>query len=225
MQVGSISGGSPYVNVQDGSVKVKEKIAQQIEESSRAKEQEKASAEKDPNVAVSTQSAQGDDLKVTKDGMESSKAGGTVQENSVDGVVAKKEDIRVTTNTDAAKILKEQIEKNKEQAKEERISGQKDNKEAAYKPQAEVDLTGKTKEQVEQLYLKGEISRYEYDKKMEENKEENVQNSQAADKQSELVKEVAGKKEEIMENKALFEASENGNQDIMAAAMNLGKIE
>lgn len=232
MQVGSISGNSPYVNTQDGSIRVRERIEEQIKEANKPSVQENAEQQKntvqqeeEKNVALNIQSAQGDNLKVTQDGMQSQQAGGTIKENSEDGVVAKKDDVRVTTNTDAARILREQIEKAKEESIEDRITGKESSNDEAYKPQAQVNLAGKTREQVEQLYRKGEISRYEYDKKLEESKEEGAVEDKAAAKQTELVETVAGQKEQMIENKALFDAAENGNQDVMTAAINLGKIE
>lgn len=223
MQVGSISGASPYMNTVDGSIRAKERISEQVQEDSRIKESQKQQ-EQDANVAVNVQSAQGDNLKVTQEGMQSVQAGGTIRENSEDGVVARKDDISVTTNTDAAKILKEQIEKAREKAEEDRDSRADEAKEPA-NTQSQVNLIGKTKEQIEQLYQRGDISRYEYDRKMEESEDKLAKGEQAADEQGELVKEVTSGQEKIMENKALFDAVENGNQDVMAAAVNLGKIE
>ena len=56
-------------------------------------------------TAISEVSKQGDELKVTKEGADSAKAGGTVLENNEDGLVAKQNEASIEANEDAMESM------------------------------------------------------------------------------------------------------------------------
>ena len=230
MQVGSVTGGqSPIysgsysVKTEDGAVRAKSEAAPKVDEKNQNGQEEKERV--DENVAVAAMSSQGDDLKVTRDGMQSQAAGGTVQEQNEDGVVARKDEVRVTTNADAAKILREQVEAAKEKANEDRLTGNEDEDEDEAAYSQDVSLIGKTKQQVEQLYRNGDISRYEYDQNMQQREEKQAANQVDAEEEGNVIEQAAGSEEAKIQNKAIFTAYENGNEDVMNAALNLAKTE
>lgn len=62
-----------------------------------------------PDLAVSYLSEQGDNLSVTKEGMQSQLAGGTIQTEGEDGTVARRDDIQITTENKVSERLKDML--------------------------------------------------------------------------------------------------------------------
>ena len=65
-------------------------------------------------TAISEVSKQGDELKVTKEGADSAKAGGTVLENNEDGLVAKQNEASIEANEDAMESMRAQIQETRD---------------------------------------------------------------------------------------------------------------
>ena len=68
----------------------------------------------DEKAAISETSEQGDELKVTKEGADSAKAGATVINNNEDGLVAKQNEASIEANEDAMESMRAQIQETKE---------------------------------------------------------------------------------------------------------------
>ena len=201
-------------------------------------------------IAVQETSKQGDELKVTERGLSSSEAGGRVEEKSEDGVVAKREDVTIESNTEAMEVMKAQIKEARDnQAKHmedtvntaneqaermskkrevmiEQAQDESDNRSQPAADDKMVDnLIGKSKSEVERLYREGRVSRLDYEKNMAEREERLELTNQKLKEDSELVKEVSADEMKIAQNAAVVEAAQNGNQDVLQAAIDATRIE
>jgi hypothetical protein len=201
-------------------------------------------------IAVQETSKQGDELKVTERGLSSSEAGGRVEEKSEDGVVARREDVKIESNEEAMEAMKAQIKEARDnQAKHmedtvntaneqadrmnekrevmiEQAQAESDERSQAASDNKMVDnLIGKSKSEVERLYREGRVSRIDYEKNMAEREERLELTNQKLKEDGELVKEVAADEMKIAQNAAVVEAVQSGNQDVLQAAIDATRIE
>ena len=87
------------------------------------------------------------------------------------------------------------------------------------------NLNGMTEQQVEQLYRDGRISRAEYERNMEAREANAEAAGEAQRENSELVQETLAGEAVAAASEALVTAVNNGNQDVMEAALGIEKPE
>ncbi len=87
------------------------------------------------------------------------------------------------------------------------------------------NLNGMTEQQVEQLYRDGRISRAEYERNMEAREANAEATGQAQRENAELVKETLAGEAVAAASEALVTAVNNGNQDVMEAALGIERPE
>ena len=83
------------------------------------------------------------------------------------------------------------------------------------------NLTGLTKDQVEQLYREGRITRSEYQRNMETREAASEAAGQRQQENAELVQETLAGEAVAAASEALVTAVDNGNQEVMEAALGL----
>ena len=83
------------------------------------------------------------------------------------------------------------------------------------------NLTGLSKDQVEQLYRDGRISRYEYQQNMEAREASAAQAAKAGEETAQLTKETLADEAVIEASEALVTAVGNGNGAVMEAALGI----
>ena len=238
--------------------------AKKAVEAMEVKEPEKKPAEDiiEEESAIKAVSEQGDKLNVTREGVDSAKAGGTVLENGEDGLVAEQNKVSIEANEEAMESMRAQIEKTKEnqarameqmketaeanaeRARERNELRDADNEDASARKDLMIEeatnkgnsvvetakehvdnLNGMTEQQVEQLYRDGRISRAEYERNMEAREANAEAAGEAQRENSELVQETLAGEAVAAASEALVTAVNNGNQDVMEAALGIEKPE
>ncbi len=212
--------------------------------------------------AISAVSEQGDRLNVTAEGADSARVGGTVLNNSEDGLVAEQNQVRIEANEDAMESMRAQIqetrdnqakameqmcetaEANAERAQERNALRDADNEDASSRRELIIEeaakngnsvvetakehvdnLTGLTEEQVEQLYRDGRISRYEYQQNMESREATEEQAQANGEANAALTQETLANEAVVAASEALVTAVDNGNADVMQAALGIEQPE
>lgn len=183
--------------------------------------EDKKDSVEDKDLAIKSQSSQGDDLKVSKEGMQNSAAMATVKSKDEDGTVAQKDPISIEADSKAAEMIKEQIKETKENQKK----AMEQLKETDEKQKENVsNLSAMTKQQVEELYKEGKISRYDYEKNMAQREEKAEQFDNSSNTNKQITEAVSTAPAKEMQDKALIDSVDSKTDDFVSAAVEFSQV-